>query len=775
MEGSPADLAGGSDSFEPGSATAFLSADTEAAFLRAAISLQPPAHQSHMARLAPQPATCLKPAAALQLQHSLGQPSVFTAGRLFAKSSVWLSELDPPAYVRRWLADGYSEYLPKPVSFVHRHNNSSTQQHIPFVTEQVHELHTIGAVEDITALQQDRAECAAILPLTVAVPDSRKIRLCWNGRHVNNSLQVPSFKMEHAPKAAAILKPGDWLFTVDMKSGYHQIPLKPSFKKFCCFEWQGRVYRWAVLPFGLSSAPRAYTKLSRVLLKYWRRQGIRCSNYIDDFLFAAATLEEALALRDKVLSDMVRFGWFISFTKSLLQPGQLAPYIGFEYLTVPQPIVRVPHRKIFALRSLIADVLTHHGQHHRVQGLAVARIAGHLQSMRFATSPVNLFTRAMYTWIGVLPWTPDTGTNYVVYRPLTATAALELAFWHAQLPAWACTVITQAPFTRVLYTDASGKGWGGVLERVQARVLEPTRLLASHMWEQVDSEDSVFTELLGLRDALVTFAAHLQGQSVLHRTDSVSTYWVVAHAGSRRSERLTVLARSIWLIALQLSMALACEYVGKDVIIRKGADALSRWQDDNDCALCPLLFTQLWHLCGGFAVDRFATSSNVQSNPVTGQPLPYCSRFLEPGTMGMDALSADWSDCSNYAFPPPVILDRVIPLIQRQEANTLLIAPMWPSAIWWPMLLSLTPQLVELPPSLTPFVPKASGCSTPLGRSFANPERVQFAAFWITFPPTQVCLCLPDLHACACCVSLLAGRPILCGSSAALLVGTLQL
>lgn len=36
-----------------------------------------------------------------------------------------------------------------------------------------------------------------------------------------------------------------------------------------------------VLPFGLSTAPRAYSKLSRLMLKRWRREGIRCSNYIE--------------------------------------------------------------------------------------------------------------------------------------------------------------------------------------------------------------------------------------------------------------------------------------------------------------------------------------------------------------------------------------------------------------------------------------------------------------------------------------------------------------
>ena len=221
---------------------------------------------------------------------------------------------------------------------------------------------------------------------------------------------------------------------------------------------------------------------------------------------------------------------------------------------------------------------------------------------------------------------------------------------------------------------------------------------------------------------------------------------MVAHAGSRRSERLTVLARSIWLVCLQCSTSLACEYVGKDVIIRKGADALSRWRDDNDCALCPLLFAQLWQLCGPFAVDRFASAYNVQHDPYTQLPLPYNSRFLDPHTSGMDALTADWSACTNYAFPPPSILDKVVALIQRQQARTLLVAPMWPSAIWWPALLTLPSRLVMLPPSTSPFVPKASGCHHPLGHSFANPERVQYAAFWITFPQSQVC----SLPSCFC-------------------------
>ena len=224
-EGAPADLAGGPDSFALGSAADFLSADSEVAFLRAAIATSPPTAQSHIHQLSPQPATPLSPQAAQELQQSVGYPQIFEAVHLFDNPHLWLSELDPPAYVRRWLLDGYSEFFPRPVQYVWKPNHSSTDAHTPFVTTQVQELLSTQAVEDITPLQFDPHQCAAVLPLTVADSGHRKTRLCWNGRHVNASLDTPTFKMEHAPKAASILKPGDWVFTIDMKSGYQQIPL----------------------------------------------------------------------------------------------------------------------------------------------------------------------------------------------------------------------------------------------------------------------------------------------------------------------------------------------------------------------------------------------------------------------------------------------------------------------------------------------------------------------------------------------------------------------
>ena len=179
-------------------------------------------------------------------------------------------------------------------------------------------------VKDISGLHTNPSHCAAILSLTVADdgkgrPDCAEWQAC---QRQPGCVNLQDEACSQASLAASIVKPGDWIFTIDMKSGYHHIPLKQSFRKYCCFQLQGRVYRWRVLPFGLSSAPRAYTKLTRVLFKSWGRQRIRCTNCIDDFLFAAATLAEAPQLRARLLDGLVRYGWYISFSKSFLQPGQ---------------------------------------------------------------------------------------------------------------------------------------------------------------------------------------------------------------------------------------------------------------------------------------------------------------------------------------------------------------------------------------------------------------------------------------------------------------------
>ena len=95
-----------------------------------------------------------------------------------------------------------------------------------------------------------------------------------------------NFKYKDLRLAILLFQKGDFLFSFDLKSGYHHIEslnrhgvfrvlsgsmmAKPSFFWFYCTS------------FWLSDSLYVFTKLLRPLVKYWRGQGLRAILYLDD-------------------------------------------------------------------------------------------------------------------------------------------------------------------------------------------------------------------------------------------------------------------------------------------------------------------------------------------------------------------------------------------------------------------------------------------------------------------------------------------------------------
>ena len=299
------------------------------------------------------------PPALLVTEYTAPAPQ-FRAGMGFRARHLWLDAAGPNLAgsnieIRRWVEFGYSEFLPDRVPFIHKANSHTTGgDNADFVRAEVAELLRNGATLDVTALATNTDMVRVIAPLTVAVKGEKR-RLCFNARPFNlcedgvtERVHHEKFKMEGAERAAKMMRPGDFILTTDFKAGYLQIPVKPWFRKFLCFEWDGRVYQFQVLPFGLATAPRAYSKLTRAVMKRWRALGIRCSSFLDDFIFFAATLEEAFQIRATVLGDLTKLGWFLSVGKCMLKPGRRAIHLVYEFCTVPLPHLRVPGAKVMA-------------------------------------------------------------------------------------------------------------------------------------------------------------------------------------------------------------------------------------------------------------------------------------------------------------------------------------------------------------------------------------------------------------------------------------------
>ena len=66
-----------------------------------------------------------------------------------------------------------------------------------------------------------------------------------------------------------------FVFSFDLKSGYHHVDIFPEHRAFFTFSWEfdtdvARFFQFTVLPFGLSSAPFIFTKLLKPLETLWR-------------------------------------------------------------------------------------------------------------------------------------------------------------------------------------------------------------------------------------------------------------------------------------------------------------------------------------------------------------------------------------------------------------------------------------------------------------------------------------------------------------------------
>ena len=85
--------------------------------------------------------------------------------------------------------------------------------------------------------------------------------------------------------------------SIDLKDTYFSVLIHKSSQRFLGFIWGTKHYTFLGLPFGLSSAPRIFTKLLKPVAAFLRKQGYRIIIYLDDvLLLLASSKEEALRL-----------------------------------------------------------------------------------------------------------------------------------------------------------------------------------------------------------------------------------------------------------------------------------------------------------------------------------------------------------------------------------------------------------------------------------------------------------------------------------------------
>ena len=106
-------------------------------------------------------------------------------------------------------------------------------------------------------------------------------------------------------------------------------PIGEEHRKYLRFEWEGKLYQFCCLPFGLGSAPIIFTKILKVPLSVLRNLGHQSAAYIDDVWLVGISYQETLCNTTETISKLTSLGFVINTEKSTLVPTKKIEHLGF--------------------------------------------------------------------------------------------------------------------------------------------------------------------------------------------------------------------------------------------------------------------------------------------------------------------------------------------------------------------------------------------------------------------------------------------------------------
>ena len=323
------------------------------------------------------------------------------------------------------------------------------------------------------------------------------LRPVINLKPLNHYVRKQKFKMEGAKVLKDILQEGDWMVSIDLKDAYLSVPVAKKDRPFLRFRWKGTLYEFQCLPFGLSSAPRVFTKLMKPVVSLLRRQGVRCIIFLDDLLVMKQTQEALMSTTRDILILLQVLGFRINWEKSMLTPAQVTQFLGLEVNSI-QMTVALPDKKLKG----IVQCCNQASRMNKITVRDLAQIIGKMSATMLAVLPAPLCYRNLQRLKNqALLTSPG---NYEAEVHLDQAAKEELQWWKHELLQWNGRPLHPPSPDLTIETDASLLGWGAVTEGVST----------GGLWSEEERQNHInHLELLGAVLAVQTFT---KGRKVSH-------------------------------------------------------------------------------------------------------------------------------------------------------------------------------------------------------------------------------------------------------------------
>ena len=484
---------------------------------------------------------------------------------------------------------------------------------------------------------------------------------------LNKMLRIPRFRMESIVHISKSITSPMWGTTTDLEDAYFKVPVEEESQIYLAFTLFDqslgfhRIFVFQVMPFGLSSAPWTFTRVLKPVRIHLRLRDMMVFSYLDDFLNLADSPLQVKAQTDFLVHLLRSLGFAINLKKSSHTPSQSLEYLGVTW--------NLQDLKLSLPEAKVQKVLNLH---------------------RFALNSPTLSRRDLERIIGFLNFTAP-------FRPLGRLYLLPIIQWmnaHTTVHNRDSPVLLDASLIRILdpwsnhralsapvpmhipnpseelMTDASLFGWSGVLlpRRVEGE-WPPSLWFHSMNWKELQAI------LLTVR----YFLPRLRGKVIKVWSDNMTALACIRRQGSVHSPALLDLASSLLILCHHHNITLIPAHI--QGVLNVLADSGSRRGPiSTEWTLDPQSFKEICHLWGRPQVDLFATRYNTQL-------WSFLSPCPDPAAVHMNAMAWDWNEfASVYLFPPLPMLHLVPSKLEEFWGTGFVIAPWWPSQVWFTAL-----------------------------------------------------------------------------------------
>ena len=288
-------------------------------------------------------------------------------------------------------------------------------------------------------IRPSNSPCA--LPVVMVKKKDGSLRFCVDFRQLNAATIKDAHPIPHIDDLLDALHGARWFTTLDLKSGYWQVPIQEQDKEktaFCTSSSQ--LFEFNQVPFGLCNAPTTFSRLmDRVLVGlHWET----CLFYLDDIIVFAATFEEHLA-RLRQVFERLRHAQLKLDAEKCTFAAKKVSYLGHRVTSeglLPDPTLLAAIKEIAPPKNAT--------EVHSFLGLA-GYYRRYVKNFATIAGPLHALTRKDV----VFHWGPECQDAFDRLKTLLTTSPI--------------TAFPDFSLLFRLYTDASAAGLGAILAQVR--------------------------------------------------------------------------------------------------------------------------------------------------------------------------------------------------------------------------------------------------------------------------------------------------------------------